>query len=194
MKLLGICTKSIEQLEKDLEDNEVALTYWEFMDLYEKKQLPNKNIIICDCLSKLLLINDLKMADVFYSNYSWKKLQVLDKEYKEMGEELSFQQRVFKDFDLGEHSYITHLTEYQKDVYGFCLKIHNILSQTAKEKIECADEYKEKMKENLINAETSRKYKEFLEKKAGNYPEIFKFMRTILNSVYKEGQERSEEE
>ena len=197
MKLYGICNKSLEEVEKGLTEDTVAFTYWEFIDLYKAKKLPkDKNILIVDVISKLLTINDLPFNADYY-NYAWKPNNTLDYtiiEFADLPEELSFQQRIFKDWDLKQHNYLTHLTEFQADVIGFCNKIHNLLTKTSKEKIECSEVYKQKMKENLINEEMSGKYQQYIDKKLSNPPEIFKFIKFNRDSVYSADQGANFEE
>lgn len=180
MKVAGICTYSIEQLEE--RTNIPLFTYWEFMEAYNKQELPEE-FIICDTLPKLLTINDLEILDVEYYNYAWKKKPIRKLALKEM-DKISFQQRILRDCDLGDCNFLFHMTEFNKDIIGFSKKIANHLLRKEKAVISCSDKYRELLKKHLLNPEVSKLYQDYVDKKKADYPPVFKFLYYIILGSY----------
>lgn len=187
--VIGICTSTIEQLRIDFEElfEEIQfVTYIEFLKMDLSK---SGKVAIVDSPSKLLLILDLPIVDLLYKNHSYERLP-LTKESILKGFDLTkdgdfqLQHKIVMDFDLREHSYIAHLNEYHKSMKPFLEKIHNMLTKTKKESFDCLPIYKEKMKKNLFNPEMAALYNDFLAKKKGDYPDLFKLMRLQTTMSY----------
>lgn len=192
MKILGICTKTIEEVKEILGDYQKDIkivSYFEFLKL----NLSNdSNILLIDNISKLISLLNVPILDMKYYHSKWIKMdRELIKDFIlnslneiESIDSIDYQHKIFDVNNLNEFSFITHLKEYHKDPYKFFKKVHNILTRTKKETIECSQEYKDLLKERLINPQISSLYIDFLEKKKQDYPQIFKFMKTILNRNY----------
>lgn len=189
--VIGICTTTIEQLRIDFENlfNEIKfVTYIEFLKLDLTKE---DKVVIVDSPSKLLLIIDLPIIDLVYKNHCYERLEITEKAIMEGFEKtkegpFELQHKIVLDFNLGEHSYLAHLNEYHKSFKPFLEKIHNMLSKTKKESFECLPIYKEMMKKNLFNSSVSALYQDFLDKKKGDYPDLFKLMRLQNNLSYED--------
>ena len=206
--LTGICTYSIEDLRNlfDEEKNKKvpSETDYELMTVAEynsKEFSKNTKIILVDNIAKLLSIRDLPILDIKYFNGSWRrdedfsreiwwKLSLDESWLKEIPEK---QFNIIPDFNLGEYSFITHLNEFHKSPFLFLKRIHNILGKIQKESIVCSNYYKQLLKEKLINKRMSDLYLDFLDKKKQEYPEIFKYMKFMMESDYGEKDRREAE-
>lgn len=192
MKILGICRKSIEDMEQMFPNPKAPVIFLTFPEVVNyKSQNPEEIIVVCDCLAKLLTIHQLKIVDAFYYNQTWimKKdynYNNIFNDYQEMDSLYLLYEHPI-DYDLEEFSFVTHMTEFNK--YGpfpFVKKIHNMLSRTKQETINCTDKYKELLK-TLINKQMSDLYIQFINKEKGpKYPTIFKFIKFTLESDYQE--------
>lgn len=191
--MIGITTRTIEQLKIDWEDLFEKYNFVTYVEYISKKFDPSKETAIVDSPAKLLLVNGLKIIDLKYKNRCYemvpisKELIISELENNKGNvEALDLQHKIVLDFDLGEHSYLAHLNEYHQSFKPFLQKIHNILTKSQKEVINCLPCYKEKMKENLFNSSMAGLYKDFLDKKKGDYPALFKFMRLQTSMSYDE--------
>ena len=100
-------------------------------------------------------------------------------------EKYDFQHVLMMDYNLGNYRFITHLTEYQTNQALFCEKVHNILTRTKKETIDCSNKYRQMLKDELFNAEVASLYQKFLNKdKDVKYPEFFKFLKITRERQY----------
>ena len=200
--IVGLCTYSIEDFRKIIDAEKEKKVYTkdfdEFMTVAEFQASDfskNTRIILVDNIAKLLSIQDLPILDAEYYNGSWRMkrdyikqnlwylLSLPETWYKGP---INYQFQIVWDFNLGEYSFITHLNEYNKSQYQLVKKIHNILSKTKKEQIDCSEYYKNILKEKLINKKMSDLYLEFLDKKKQEYPEIFKYIKFTIESDYGE--------
>lgn len=199
MKIIGICSKSIEQLKpliyEESNNTDIQLyTVYEFLNLdYDKNKFKDSRIILVDSIAKLLTVNDLVILDAEYFNQCWRihrdiisRINILEALNKTNMEDISFQYEIRQDYNLEDYTFITHMTEFNKSPYIFCKKIHNLLTKTSKEFIDCSDEYKNLLKEKLINKDMAILYSEFLEKKKRDYPTLFKYMKFTIESNYAE--------
>ena len=189
MYVCGICSKSIEELEEHFSSNDYKfMTAFEFYSNLESLKNCEQLIVIVDSIAKLLSIQNLKILDIEYYNITYRvrplDLNKLFNKQEFYIEKLDFQYKLTQDYNLGDFSFITHITEFAKDPYLFCKKIHNLLTKTSKEVINCSNKYKDLLKEKLINKEMSNLYLEFLDKKKQDYPELFKYMKMIIASYY----------
>lgn len=190
--MIGITTRTIEQLRIDWEDLFQKYNFVTYAEYISGKYDANKETAIVDCPAKLLLINGLKIVDLQYKNHCYERISlnkdilIAEMESHKGNGELDLQHKIVLDFDLGEHSYLAHLNEYHKSFKPFLQKIHNILTKSNKEVIDCLPLYKEKMRENLFNSTMAGLYKDFLDKKKGNYPAIFKLMKLQTSMSYED--------
>jgi len=196
MKIIGICGKSIEDLRELVDTNSINLsTVAEYMDSDFSK---DSRIILVDNIAKLTAIWDLDIVDADYHDSCWSRrhinYNILDKyleKSKEMNEVI-WQFKIVKDFNLGEFSFITHMNEFNAGAIEFCKKIHNLLTRTKQESIICSDFYKEKLR-TLINKEMSELYIDYRNKKTKEVPEIFKYIKYMIETDYLEKDKKEED-
>ena len=138
MYILGICTRSIEELEGLIDEKQdiKLVTFFEFYKQYKSLMDFNGLVIVVDSLAKLLLINDIKILETEYFNKCWRirklsntdlsnNLKNLDfKDY--ILESVTFQCNPDINYDLNEFNFITYLTDYNKNSLEFCIKLENI--------------------------------------------------------------------
>lgn len=202
--IVGLCTYSIEDFRKIIDEEKKKESAhlmnfdFEFMTVAEfqaSEFSKDTKIILIDNIAKLLSIQDLPILDAEYYNGSWRMKRDYIKQnlwYLLSNTEtwykgpINYQFEIVWDFNLGEYSFITHLNEFHKSHINFIKKIHNLLTRTAKEQINCSEYYKQLLKEKVINRNMSELYLEFLAKKKQDYPILFKYMKFILESDYAE--------
>lgn len=187
MKIIGICTKSIEEL-KLIAPN---LNYKTFLEFYEQDCV--ESVILVDNPAKLLLVEGLNIIDMEYYNQCWRRKNIpFSEKYilRELEnstlEVIKYQHKWKPDYNLGNFSFIQHLKEYNLSPKNLLLKIHNLLSKTKKESIQCSEEYMNLLRIKLINSEMSKLYCDFLGKKKQEYPVLFKYMKYTIDSCYAE--------
>lgn len=199
--IVGLATYSVEDfrnlIEEERKKERPSQTDFEFMTVAEFQASDfskDTKIILVDNIAKLLSIRDLKILDMEYFQGVWKnrksefksKIWYLLSLEETWLKKVEYQFNIVPDFELGEYSFITHLNEFNKSHTGFIKKVHNILSKTQKETIDCSAYYKQLLKEKVINRNMSDLYLEFLNKKKQDYPILFKYMKFILESDYAE--------
>lgn len=190
MKILGISTYSVEQLE-DICGSENSSQIMTFLEFYNRKEDLDQ-VIIVDQISKLNLILGINILDMKLYQDKWIRKDVnITKDYimscfkdtKDI-QDVEFQHKYIPDFNLKDFSFLAHITEYQINQYEFFEKVHNILTKTKKESFNCSDKYKSLLKEKLLNKEISDLYQDFLNKEKKDYPELFRFIATVRRRQY----------
>lgn len=184
MKILGVCSETIENLENLLPDSNIKfLTLSEFLDLQEKQQIPDSNICVVDAIN-LLVLSDIKIVDVFTSEplfYKRKKVNytILPKLFEKLPEKsgiVTLQHKIIPTL-LDDYSFITHLNEYCHNFRDFIFKLDSRL-KGEKVKFSVSERYKNQMRELFS---LSPLYLDFLQKiKGKEYPKLFMFLKKYL--------------
>lgn len=185
MKILGVCSETIENLENLLPDSNIKfLTLSEVLDLQEKQKLPDCNICVVDAIN-LLALSDIKIVDVFVTEplfYKRKKVnysllpKLFEKTKEKEGKSVSMQHKIIP-FLLDDYTFLTHLNEYCYNFRNFIIKLDSKL-KGEKVKFSISERYRNQMKEVFS---LSSLYLDFLQNtKDKKYPKLFTFLKKYL--------------
>lgn len=184
MKILGVCSETIENLENLLPDSNIKfLTLSEVLDLQEKQKLPDCNICVVDAIN-LLALSDIKIVDVFVTEplfYKRKKVnysllpKLFEKTKEKEGKSVSMHHKIIP-FLLDDYTFLTHLNEYCYNFRDFIFKLDSRL-KGEKVKFSVSERYRNQMKEVFS---LSPLYLDFLQNTKKKYPKLFTFLKKYL--------------